>query len=489
MANQTLDPEENKYTLFDKFINLGQDRSPAGLGKIGSTDLDKLYGELAKKVQSDISEVAPLEKKALAKEPIAPIISPQEAQSVAAIRKRLVEGPLTSQQSVQEMLDEQGQLLKSASEEAQKRKAQRMLEAYGEFEKAQPQPLSTGDIIARSLIAIAPALIGKAAAGSLGGVAGGVASVTALSEIEKQKQEKLKQAQETAKLKLASATQLSKDELDHVSKMEEELNKQRVEAGMLPMKMDYLTKLDILKQYGTMQIVDAKNSLEQEVQKNKRLDTLEANSQRMMLELLKLAQKDKQAETKVKQKGSPDLGFGFKMKGEDWTADMRKKAADRVGAMGSFHSAIDDLKGAINKAGVSGVTTWSEAGRDVQQALSRFMEASRTYNKSGASFSISEQQMAKSSGFDPLGNYKDALKLSFDPSIASKVLDHLKASTRKQIASEVTPQQVEDILKPAQQGVKLTREIYDKMTDQEKISYKSASPAQRVQIIKSVQGR
>jgi hypothetical protein len=169
------------------------------------------------------------------------------------------------------------------------------------------------------------------------------------------------------------------------------------------------------------------------------------------------------------------------MKGESWTPQMRAKAADRIGAMGAFHAAVDDLNTAINKAGIKGTTTWTESGREVQQAMSRFMEASRKYNASGAAFSESEMRDAKASGFDPLGDYKDALKMTFNPSVAQKFLSTLKRTTRKSIAAEVTPQSVEDVSPESKKA-----SVFEKMTREQKIQFKNATPKERQQMLKDL---
>jgi hypothetical protein len=82
--------------------------------------------------------------------------------------------------------------------------------AIGELKKSQKKEMSMGELFARSLVAIAPALIGQAVGGSMAGAAAGAASVKALEEIDKLKKAEREATTEAQKEEIKSQIEILK---------------------------------------------------------------------------------------------------------------------------------------------------------------------------------------------------------------------------------------------------------------------------------------
>ena len=82
--------------------------------------------------------------------------------------------------------------------------------AIGELKKSQKKEMSMGELFARSLVAIAPALIGQAIGGSMAGAAAGAASVKALEEIDRLKAAEREATTEAQKEEIKSQIEILK---------------------------------------------------------------------------------------------------------------------------------------------------------------------------------------------------------------------------------------------------------------------------------------
>lgn len=367
-------------------------------------------------------------------------------------------------------------------------------DALTELKKKKEVDMTPGEIIAKSLLALAP-LLGyavKTKAGGpsyLTGAAIGEASQTALKKIDdvlkSEREAQVSSAEQALKVQLEQR----KEALSPYKDMEKLLASKQLDLALLPAKTQEQISQFLAQEFAKAGIQapkvagEAKESTAEALRKLK-----EQEFGRAMVPV---------ATPKApKTPEESDLGFGFRMKGTNWTSKMRETSAKAVSALGEYHNAIDNLKQTIENAGLSGVTKWTEAGQSVDQALALFKEASRRYYGSGAGFTESEQKAAMQSGFDLRDPAKMA-QMAFDPKIAARFLDRLKSFSRSGIAARIIPFGAEDTQAVVKKSKTQDQEIADpKRAAINKIissgrakEFQQATPQRRAEMLNEVMGK
>lgn len=485
-------------------------------------------------------------------------LSPEEKKQIFESRQRALTGQLATAlpTDLSKIISVWGPKLEQKEKEIEQKREERRTKAASKFEETKRPEIQTGEILARSLIALAPALIGRAAAGSLGGYAGAQASVTALSELERMRQEQQKLQQKYAEEELQSATQFGKGELDKIQEIQKELVKAQLKAGTLPYETQLAAQLNALKELGPKELkaIEAKSQAERKkaelelkkwqesedlkdkkwleseklkIEQQKNLTEKERIRKDYIYNELERVQKEKEKKLerseKEKEKGSSDLGFGFYLK-EGFTQKDREKAQDFVAKFGSVKPAMDELTASLKEADARRISKWTDLGSDFDAKANALATALIEYTNRGASLTANEKNLVESLGIrlESKGAFVDSLKSGFAPEKLAKRLKMVEGVLARQTAGKIKPYQgylveepkvipsaekglkvisgavkKQEVTKPKsspfaaekQQAPKFTKEVYNKMTDQEKIEYKSASPERRSEIIKQVEGR
>lgn len=352
---------------------------------------------------------------------------------------------------------------------------------------SEEKKIDSKDLLVQAAMAIGPALLGRLIAGPRGGYYAAQHGIKALEDYQKLSREEQDKKKALAKeqIKLAYDTGVLK--LKQKQELEKIIETKQAELELLPLKAQI-----------QWQLMNGKNSPKDVAYMGDLIKFInEGEDRRVKEEIAKKAAEAKVTAATMRgtksgsAKGGADLGYGFSMVGDQWTSKMRDNAAKRIGAMASYHSAIDDLKNSLKSGGVEGINSWTNAGRDVQQSLARFMEASRKYNESGAAFTEMEMRDARLAGFDPLGSFKDAVKMAIDPKVATRFLDNLKRNTKRQIAAELVPYSVQlstgETPSVSPQSIdERKRAIMKKMSPQQIQQYKTGTAEQRLKILKSL---
>lgn len=426
------------------------------------------------------------------------ILSPEDLKQIQDYKSQAILGqiPAILPTELQEVLKIKSPELEKRRAEIEAKKEQRYESAKSEFEKARRPEMEPGEILARSLIAIAPALIGRAAAGSLGGYAGGQASVTALTEFEKQKQEQQKMQQKYAEEALQAATQFGKGELDRIEAVQNELVKSQLKAGLLPYETQLAAQLNALKELGPKELKAIEAKAQAERQKNELLHQQWKETQQLKHkkylegEKLKLEQQRNLTE---KERIRKDYIYSeiekLEKEKEKGQKEPSQKQFEAAGFARRMELAMNDLSN-IENSGFNRASFGSAAEAKLVPEYWKSQNFKQYYNAELAFINAVKRKESGAAVKD--SEHEEYAKLYFPRAGDGPNVINEKNKRREQKFIEMKSQAGRAFdLTPSviQKSYKLTPEIYNKMTDQEKIEYKSASPGRRGELIKQVEGR
>jgi len=250
MAIEMQDPKkERESRILENLMAMEEQagRSPAAV----SFSRQEKAKESVKDIFGDVDAKLKLLKQATEPETFSTVIGDKKNQEKASeIQMRsILEGlpPLGSIENAGKAFDKLGDKLSKKRQYIQGDVDTKMALALQELKDTKDQEMGVGEIFARSIIALAPALIGYGVGGSLAGVAGAEASKETLKTADELLKESRKRKGEYAIEKLKTVRERGKEDIERIGKQEDMLLKSYMDLGILPAKSDYMARLQGLR--------------------------------------------------------------------------------------------------------------------------------------------------------------------------------------------------------------------------------------------------
>jgi len=369
-----------------------------------------------------------------------------KAEEIKSSIQKLMQQPgqdVTAKETIQKALDQ--------SALAQLRQQERLATLT---EKSGKPLFEKGDTAKVALLALAPIVAGYLVDGARGGAIGAAAGQLGVAKFEEQKKDQLERELKALErsFRVDSSTLYSQSRLvDAINRMDQNdvrretqkiTSARALQKQLFDLGMQNLKSLEEQRKAG---LISGQKYFDARAKIQKDIADITAKGDDLNLRLASLEEKRQgRVEKKAAEKGLSDLGFGFKVK-EGASKEDRKKAQTFVSAYGNVEPAMQDLIEGVKGSSLKSISSWSQAGEDLQRKATNLKDALIAYSKRGASLTKNEERLVNDLGFNLSGegSIRNAFKLTYSPEQLANQLNTVLSQLKRRTAGQVKPYGVE----------------------------------------------